>query len=176
MPEQQVFGKTIVVWFPRNTGVPKKCLDFRCKCQLACCGIEPVIERLDAESIARNEQPLLTDIPDGKSEHAAQPCGHRFAPLLVPVDDNFGIRSRPERVTTSDELGAQLGKVIDFAVEDYADRLVFVEHWLSAAGDVNDCEPPMPQAAMCSVPETLPVGTPVRDSVRHCAHRHFRFR
>ena len=56
------------------------------------------------------------------------------------MDDRLGVAGRPECVAGTLELPAQLLVVVDLAVEDDADRAIFVEHRLLPAGQIDDAE------------------------------------
>ena len=60
-----------------------------------------VVQRLDADAIAREQQRAARPIPERDAEHAAQPPERRLAPLLVGVDDHFrvagGVEARDRR-------------------------------------------------------------------------------
>ena len=63
------------------------------------------------------------------------------APLLVGVDDDFGVGRRVEAVAGGLELAAQLAEVVDLAVEDDPDRAVLVVDRLVAGREVDDAQP-----------------------------------
>ena len=50
-----------------------------------------VVERLDAQAVAREDQLLDAVVPDGEGEHAAELLGAVGAPFFVGVDDDFGV-------------------------------------------------------------------------------------
>ncbi len=54
------------------------------------------------------------------------------------MDNHFRIRVGIEAVTTRLELGAQLGKIIDFTVEDYPYAAVLVVDRLVPGRQIND--------------------------------------
>ena len=86
-----------------EAGVGQKAFDLAAKQQLS--GIVLVIiERLDAKMVACAEQRFVLAVPDGKSEHAAQLLQHLLAPLLVPVQQNFGVGSCNQRTLADDTL------------------------------------------------------------------------
>src|SRR5438067_5231467 len=91
------------------------------------------IERLDAEAIAHEQQPLLRRVPERERKHAAEPVDALVAPLLVRVDDRFGVRAGLVAMTARFEIAPNLGVVVDLAVEDDPDRLVLVRQRLMAA-------------------------------------------
>src|SRR6185312_2799554 len=105
-------------------------------------GLRPV-ERLDAEPIACEEQALPCGIPDGKCEHAAKVIDRRCTPLLVRMHDRFGIGTSRVSMAGRFEACANVAVVIDFAVEDDPDRLIFIRQRLMPGGEINDAQPAM---------------------------------
>ena len=51
----------------------------------------PIVERLDAETIAGDEQAPPPIVPDGEAEHPAQLPRQPCAVVLVQVDEGLGI-------------------------------------------------------------------------------------
>ena len=76
-----------------------------------------VIQRLDAEPVAREKQRLRFAIPDGEGECAVQMLGAGIAPLGIGFEDDFGIAVGKKAVATRLQLDAQLRVVVDSAVE-----------------------------------------------------------
>ncbi len=110
-----------------------------------------VVERLDAESIAGKQHAraasaagvragLAAAVPKGEGKHAAQMLEAAFAPLFVTVDDDFGVGVRAEMVAARFERRAEMREIVDFAVEDDADRAVFVVDGLMAAAEIDDAQ------------------------------------
>jgi hypothetical protein len=91
-------------------------LDFRRK-QERGAGHAP-IERRYAQAIPNQEEAAAARVPDRKREHAAESVHALLAPLLVRVDDRFGIGRGPIDMSVALELSADRGVVVDFAVED----------------------------------------------------------
>ena len=58
--------------------------------------VDPVINELDAHGIARHDQPLVSRIPNGQTEHAVETIEDLRAPFPVAVNDYLGIRIGPE--------------------------------------------------------------------------------
>src|SRR6476469_8118631 len=67
-----------------------------------------VVQRLDAEPVAGEEQRFAIAIPQGKRKHAAQAPYAVFAPGLPRVHDHFGVTSRAEAIPELHELRNQL--------------------------------------------------------------------
>ena len=73
-----------------------------------------VVERLDAETVAREEQLAAALVPDSVGEHAAQPVEELDAPSPVGGEDDLGVAVGGEALPA--ELGAQLEIVVGLAV------------------------------------------------------------
>ena len=66
------------------------------------------------------------------------------------------------------EIGTQLAIVVDFAVENHGDAVIFVESWLLASEQIDDRQPP--HAQRDAVVEQIAFG--VRTAMMHAiAHR-----
>ena len=144
----------------------QKAFDLAAKQQLS--GIVLVIiERLDAKMVARAEQRFVLAVPDGKSEHAAQLLQHLLAPLLVPVQQNFGVGPGGEGVPGAHQFGGQLLEVVDLAVKDDGEVLVLIEHGLFAALQVNDGKAAVAQGYLVVHIVAFAVRAAVGDQVRH---------
>ena len=114
-----------------------------------------VIQRLDSQPVARKKNLRVprrfsrsargTRIPNGKGKHPAEFAQALFAPFLIGVNNDFGIRVSAERVPAPFERLAQLLEIVDFAVENNRDIARFVEYRLVSARQVNDAEAAHPQ-------------------------------
>jgi hypothetical protein len=98
------------------------------------------IQRLLAEAVAREQQPLLARVPHREGELAAQVVHHFEAPVLVGAQQHLGVGIEREAVTALRELGAQLAEVVDLAVERERDARGLVAHGLARAVRVDDGE------------------------------------
>lgn len=99
-------------------GIGEQRLDLGCEGQPTM--MLAVIQRLDPDPIANQPQFLLAGIPQGDSEHPAEFVQAFNPPLLEGMEDHFGIGmiGLPAMTAQTNEFGANLGVVIDFAVED----------------------------------------------------------
>ena len=115
------------------------------------------VERLDAEVVAGQGQPLLVTVPDGEAEHAVEPVERVGAPLREGLQHDLGVRVGREGATERLELAAQVEVVVDLAV--VGDRVPAVGgvHRLLAVGDVDDRQPPVRQAAGPVDADSVPV-------------------
>src|SRR5215469_1949953 len=101
-----------------------------------------VVQRLNAQPIARDEQGLTPAIPNGKGEHATQALDALFSILLIKVKDGFGVAFGAVGVAGGDELLAQRGMVVDFAIEHDPERVVFITERLMASREIDDAQAP----------------------------------
>ena len=156
----------LVVQLARDGGVAEQRLDLGSEEEPI--AAEVVVDRLLAEPVAREEQALPARVPDGEGEHPAQALGERVAPLLVTVDQDFGVAAGAEDVAPGDQLLAQPEVVVDLAVEGDGDGAVLVLHRLRAGlREVDDRQPPVPQRRRTFDEVAGPVRTPVRNGVGH---------
>jgi hypothetical protein len=119
-------------------------LDFGSKGKRA--GLAPVVERFDADAIARQKQSPTDDVPDGERPHAVEARDATLAPFLVGVEDRFGVGGRGEKVAAASQLASELGGVVDLAVVDNPKRTVLVAHRLMACRtEVHDGQPAVGQ-------------------------------
>src|SRR5262249_61421248 len=102
--------------------------------------VQPVVDGFDAEGISRDDEPTLLAVPDRQAEHFIQAVQDAVTPFLVSVDDDLGVRARPEGVTARFELCSNLTEVIDLTVENHPDMLLQVAHRLMSGGEVDDRE------------------------------------
>src|SRR5581483_1519886 len=105
-----------------------------------------VIQRLDAEPVAREQQPPLLLVPDRESEHSLKFLHAALAFFFIEMKNRLGIAARAVHVTGRFENWTKSGVVINFAVVGDPYRLVFVRHRLVAAGEVYDRESAMTEA------------------------------
>ncbi len=137
----------------------------------AAVGQPRVVERLDADSIARQEQPLPRRVPYRKREHAAKALDARIAPFLVSVDDDLGVGMRPEAMPAALELGPQRREVVDLAVEDDQHRAVLVGERLLTSGDIDDAQAAVGEPDAFTDEEAVGVGSAMRHGIGHRAQQ-----
>ena len=66
-------------------------------------------------------------------------------------------------MTPGFEIGAQLAIVINLAVEDHGDTMTFVECWLLAGNQIDNCQAPHPERD--SIIHQIPFG--IRAAMNH---------
>ena len=145
--------------------------DFDFRAEQQSLGREFVIERLDAEAIAGDEEGFRVAVPDGKREHAAQVIDAVGPVLLEGVNDGFGVAVSAVLVAASDELFAQGLVVVDFAVEDDPERAIFIRERLVAGGEIDNAEAAHADAEAAIDVKALVVRPAVSHDVAHLAQR-----
>src|SRR5262249_41636073 len=88
-PERVKLGQESRIQSPWNALIDEERLDFRGE-QNSLAGSR-VVERLDADSVAGQDQPPAAFVPDGDGEVAIEVAGKVAAPFLVGVRNDFGI-------------------------------------------------------------------------------------
>src|SRR5271168_1569256 len=96
------------------------------------------IERLDADAVAGEHQPLPGIAPDGSREHAAQPLEASGVPLEKCLQDGFGIAVSLKTVAEQLKLAADLKVVVNFTIEDDDRVAIFGKNRLIAACQIDD--------------------------------------
>ena len=102
-----------------------------------------VVQGFDAEAVAGEKQGLAIAVPEGEGKHAAKAVDAVFAPGFPGVDDDFGVAAGVEDVAQCLQFRDEFLVVVDFAVENDADALVFVVQRLLAGRKVDDREAPV---------------------------------
>ena len=127
-----------------------------------------VVQRLLAESVARQHELVRFAIVDAQRPHAVQPRKARFAELLVREQDHFGVAAARKHVATRLELCAQAADVVDLAVVDDPVILRGVVHRLMAGRrQIDDAQAPVPECDFVAAIRAGVVRTAVRDRLVH---------
>ncbi len=125
------------------------------------------VERLDAETVADEEQALTFRVPDGEREHAAEIVHAVVAPLFVGVDDRLGVGMRTVAMAARFEIAANAGVVVDFAVEDHPDRSVFIRQRLLSGPQIDDAQAAVGERRVFVDVEARFIRAAMRDDVAH---------
>ena len=164
--QAQVEIEGLLVELARNGRIAEKRLHFRAEDQTI--AAEVVIDRLLAQPVSREEEPLSPCVPDGEGEHPRDALRQRVAPLLVAVDEDLGIAAAAEDMSARDELRAQIEVVVDLAVERDPDGAVLVAHRLRAGrGEIDDGQAAMTEGDGAVDVHAGAVGSAVRNDLRH---------
>ena len=145
----------------------EEALDLGAEHQVALVGLV-VVERLDAEDVARAKELAGAHVVHHEAVHTAQALDQALTPLLIAVHEDLGVGVAVERVTRGLELGAELLEVVDLAVEHHKDRAVLVAHGLgSRLGEVENGQAAETQRHAIFDMGSAHVGTAVDNAVHH---------
>ena len=106
---RQVAQQPVGVQLTRDAVAGQQRADLGAERKVAAVGTG-VVERLDAKSIARQEQFAAAAVPDGEGEHAAQPLEAVCAPARICPQDDLRIGVRAPAVGT--QLRADVGEIV----------------------------------------------------------------
>ena len=146
-------------------GIDEQCFDFGSECEGVV--VDAVVEGLDPESVAREEEGAIVFIPDGEGKHAAQFLGAVGAVFFVGVEDDFSIGVRFEAVAFAAKLFSEDEVVVDFAVEYDPAGVVFICDGLVATRDINDAKSSVSESDGAFDVEAFIVGPAVCDQGGH---------
>jgi len=110
--------------------------------------MEGVIKRLHTHPVPREPNLSFFLVPDREGEHTAKARENALAPLLVPLENYFGVGMVGfELKAQLFEFGADLGVIVNLAVKNDPKRLLFVRHRLDRGRrEIDDGKPSMPKA------------------------------
>ncbi len=126
-----------------------------------------------AKAIAGEEQLAARLVIDGDGKHAAQLLNAIGTQVVVEVKDALGVGFGGEAMAAAFEIRTQLGKVVDFAVEDDPGTAIFVEDGLMSAGNVDDGKAAHAEARTVSHVDAIVIRAAVADGVAHVTHESF---
>src|SRR5436309_15515439 len=144
----------------------KEGLDFRCEGQRPVWRVH-VVQRLDAEAIARQKQLLLAAVPDRECKHASQPVHRAGTLLLIQAKDGLGVTAGAVAVAASLQGGAKVEVVVDLAVVHDVERSGLVVHRLLPTLHVDDRQATMRQSRARLAEQAGTVGAPVGHHIPH---------
>jgi hypothetical protein len=130
--------------------------------------VEPVVERLHPEAVARAEERPLLAVPDRERPHPVELVDAALAPLAVAREQHLRVGLAAEAIALRAQLLAQLEVVVDLAVEDQLEpSIVGGERLESRVGEVDDREPQVSEADAVVREDAAAVGAAVREPVEH---------
>src|SRR5205085_8015795 len=101
-----------------------------------------VVEGLDAEAVARAEQPPPPAVPERDRPHPVEALDAVVAPLLVGGEDHLRVARGAEPAALRLELAPQLTVVVDLAVVEEPERTVLARERLHRLrAEVDDRQP-----------------------------------
>ena len=119
------------------------------------------VDRLDAEVVAGQGEPLLVAVPDRQPEHAVEAVERVVPPLRERLEHDLGVGVGREGAAERLQLGAQVEVVVDLAVVGDHVAPVGGVHRLLAVGDVDDGQPPVREPAGAVGHDAVAVGPAV---------------
>ena len=97
------------------------------------------VQRLHPDRVARQKQLARFRIPNRERKHAAQSRQHVLATFFKKMQQHFSVGVGFKNVSARQQFFTQRAVIVDFTVEDDAQRAVFVGHRLIAGGgEIND--------------------------------------
>src|SRR5207302_8663917 len=98
-------------------------------------------ERLLAEAVAREHEPVSAGVPERDREHPVEALDERGPVLLVEVRDHRCVSPAADVVAALGELASELGEVVELAVEDGDDVAALARDGLVAELGIQNLEP-----------------------------------
>ncbi len=126
-----------------------------------------IVERLDAEPIAGQQQPLLPDVPQRKGEHAPQLADAVVTGFFVEMNDHLRVTARRERMAATLQPCSELLEVIDLSVEHDDHAAVLVADRLPSSGEIDDAQAARPEPDVGIEIHALVVRPAVPDAPEH---------
>ena len=128
---------------------------------------DSVIQQLDTECIAGQNQALFPDVPNRQAEHAIETIQYFVAPMLVSVNNDFRIGIGLEYVAEALEFLSEFFKVINLAVEDHPDGFFSIGHGLMTASQIDNRKAAEAKSEWTVEVVAFVVGASVSDSPGH---------
>src|SRR5205807_7468177 len=96
------------------------------------------IQGLDADAVAREDEPLITLVPQCDRKHAAQTRKTFRIPLQESAQDDFRVATGAKPVSEGFELRADFRVIVNLAVKDQNGIKVVGEEGLIAAAQIDN--------------------------------------
>jgi hypothetical protein len=132
--------------------------------------LPPVVQRLLAHAIARQQADPLTFVPYGHGKHPVNLRGQLLAMLLPEVREHLGVGMRSKLVAAFEEKGTNVRKVVQLSVLCGHDAAVLVLERLPAAGHVDDAQARRSYREVITADDVLVVGAAVMERRKHRGH------
>jgi hypothetical protein len=126
-----------------------------------------VIQGLDPQTVARQEELPALRIPDRERKHPDQAIHHPGPELFIEMHQRLRVALRFETVAPALQLVAQFPVVIDFAVEGHPDRPIFVGQGLAAARHVDDAQPDMAESRLRVAVDSFSIRAAMAHDIQH---------
>jgi hypothetical protein len=95
------------------------------------------------------------------------------------MDYNFRVRAGTEEVATRQQIPAERLKIVNLAVKNDPDGLIFIGHWLAATCQIDDGQPAVAQTGVAVQMYSVAVRPSMKEGGKHALDvilRHLRRR
>ena len=130
-------------------------------------GQNRVVERLHAQTVARDQEAPAPCIPERERKHPVQPGDETVGIVFVEVCDHLRVALRLEHVALGLQICSQGMEVVDLAVQDHPYALVFIRDRLGAGLEIDDGETPDSQSGPAEDDVSVLVGATVDELFHH---------
>jgi len=132
-----------------------------------------VVQRLDAETVARQRDSSRVALVDREGEHAVEALDALRAPGMEALQRDFGVAVGEEAIAACRQLLAQRAVVVQTAVErDRQSERRVAHRLLRMLGQVDDAQPSMREGDVALLERTCAIGAAC---THRRAHAHDRF-
>ena len=127
-----------------------------------------VVQRLDAEPVAAGKEHAVALVPQRERELAAKLVHRACAEVLVEMKRDLAVGPGLEAMPFRLQLRPDPLEVVELAVDDDVDGVVFVVERLIAGGEVDDAQPRVAETRtpVRRGPHCLGIGTAVHEAGR----------
>ena len=87
------------------------------------------------------------------------------------MEQNLRVAVGSEDAATPTQLGPQILKVVDLAIEDNDQRTSLIDHWLISGGEIDDRQPQMGQPNPRIGPEPIAIRSTMGHDTTHGTQR-----
>ena len=134
-----------------------------------------VVERFNAEGIAREDEAFFAGVPDGEGEHAVE-SGETVGPVFGPsLEKNFRIGLCAEGGSAGFEIAAEFEVVIYLSIKNDVPASICGGHGLGSAGEIENAEAAVAEADGGISVGALGVGPSMKEGVGHSGEGRLRF-
>src|SRR5262245_53435474 len=99
------------------------------------------IQRFFAHSVTCEEQTPARFVPERECKHAVESVQRFIAPLLISVNDDFGITFGAENMAEFLKFKTEIREIVNLSIEDHHDGAVFIGDRLLPPFDIDNREP-----------------------------------
>ena len=130
------------------------------------------VERLDAKTITRKEQPPFLAVPDRKGPHSIESPMTLDAPFTKRAEHNFRVGMGSKMMAARLQIGANFFEVVDLAVEDdHQIAAGIAERLVSRGRKIDDRQTRARQRDVRFDVHRAPIGAAVCDGIDHAPRR-----